>query len=34
MKSEVEIKQKNWQEATQTLEHAFKLPEVQDPSNE
>lgn len=28
MKSEVEIRQKNWEEAIATLEHAFKLPQV------
>lgn len=32
MKSEVEMRQKNWPEAIATLEHAFKLPAVQDPS--
>lgn len=26
MKSEVEIRQKNWEEAIATLEHTFKLP--------
>jgi hypothetical protein len=31
MKSEVEITGKNWQDALQTLEHAFKLPAVVDP---
>lgn len=33
MKSEVEIKQENWDDAIKTLEHAFALPIVQDPSN-
>ena len=33
MKSEVEIKQKNWEEAEATLQHVFKLPVVQDPSS-
>jgi tetratricopeptide repeat protein 21B len=33
MKSEVELKQKNWQEALQTLEHVMKLPIVQDPTS-
>ena len=33
MKSEVEIRQKAWDEAIATLEHTFKLPTVQDPSN-
>lgn len=33
MKSEVEIKQKNWEEAKSTLEHIIKLPMVQDPSS-
>ena len=33
MKSEVEIKQKNWEEAKSTLEHIIKLPLVQDPSS-
>lgn len=33
MKSEVEVRQKNWPEAIATLEHAFKLPSVQDSSN-
>ena len=33
MKSEVEIRQKNWDEAIITLQHTFKLPSVQDPSN-
>ena len=33
MKSEVEIKQKNWEEAKATLEHIIKLPLVQDPSS-
>lgn len=28
MKSEVEIKQKNWEEAKSTLEHIIKLPLV------
>lgn len=28
MKSEVEIRQKNWEEAIATLEHTFKLPQV------
>ena len=31
MKSEVEMTGKNWQDALQTLEHAFKLPAVVDP---
>ena len=30
MKSEVEIKQQNWQEARATLEHIMKLPGVRD----
>ena len=34
MKSEVEIKQKDWEEAKKTLEHIFKLPAVQDPSSQ
>ena len=29
MKSEVEIKQKNWDEAKKTLDYIFKLPIVQ-----
>lgn len=33
MKSEVEIMGKNWPEALATLEHAFKLPQVVDPTN-
>jgi len=33
MKSEVEIKQKDWEEAKKTLEHIFKLPAVQDPNS-
>ena len=33
MKSEVEIKQKDWEEAKKTLEHIFKLPAVQDTSS-
>lgn len=33
MKSEVEMKAKNWEEAKQTLEHVMKLPIVQDPSS-
>lgn len=33
MKSEVEIMGKNWPEALATLEHAFKLPAVVDPSS-
>ena len=33
MKSEVEIKQKDWDEAKKTLEHIFRLPAVQDPSS-
>jgi hypothetical protein len=32
MKSEVELKQKNWTEAKTTLEHVMKLPAVVDPS--
>ena len=32
MKSEVEIKQKDWEEAKKTLEHIFRLPAVQDPT--
>ena len=32
MKSEVEIKQKDWGEAKKTLEHIFALPAVQDPT--
>ena len=32
MKSEVEIKQKDWEEAKKTLEHIFKMPIVQDPT--
>ena len=28
MKSEVEIKQKDWEEAKKTLEHIFRLPAV------
>ena len=32
MKSEVEIKQKDWEEAKKTLEHIFRMPVVQDPS--
>ena len=32
MKSEVELKQKDWEEAKKTLEHIFKLPAVQDPN--
>lgn len=32
MKSEVEILGKQWEEALATLEHAFKLPAVADPS--
>ena len=32
MKSEVEIKQKDWEEAKKTLEHTFKIPVVQDPT--
>ena len=31
MKSEVEIKQKNWEEAKKTLEYIYKLPIVQNP---
>jgi hypothetical protein len=33
MKSEVEITGKNWKEALSTLEHAFRLPAVLDPSS-
>ena len=33
MKSEVEIKQKDWEEAKKTLEHIFKLRAVQDPTS-
>ena len=33
MKSEVEIKQNDWEEAKKTLEHIFKLPAVQDPNS-
>ena len=33
MKSEVEIKQKDWDEAKKTLEHIIKLPAVQDPTS-
>jgi len=32
MKSEVEIKQKDWEEAKKTLEHIFKLPAMGDSS--
>lgn len=32
MKSDVEMKQKDWEEAKKTLEHIFKMPVVQDPS--
>lgn len=32
MKSDVEMKQKDWEEAKKTLEHIFKMPIVQDPS--
>ena len=32
MKSEVEIIGKNWTDALATLEHAFKLPAVADPT--
>ena len=34
MKSEVEIKQKDWEEAKKTLEHIFRLPAVQDPTGQ
>ena len=33
MKSEVEMKAKNWDDAKLTLEHAMKLPIVDDPSS-
>jgi hypothetical protein len=32
MKSEVEIKQHDWQNALKTLEHAYELPGVKDSS--
>ena len=33
MKSEVEMRGKNWEEAKQTLEHTMKLPIVLDPQS-